>query len=166
MPILGYGVYQVSPSECERCVKDAISVGYRLIDTAQAYGNEQNVGKRVLDILFQRDNEGLHMDRLYDQALQNTTIEEIEVAIQDASAETKDVLKKEISRQILKNNYVVVFQTISWTTKRKKTKTKKFWHVFHIDINDRIIDQAFLNWENPENYNLITQVSDLETVLN
>lgn len=117
--------------------------------------NEQNVGKRVLDILFQRDNEGLHMDRLYDQALQNTTIEEIEVAIQDASAETKDVLKKEISRQILKSNYVVVFQTISWTTKRKKTKTKKFWHVFHIDINDRIIDQAFLNWENPENYNLI-----------
>ena len=36
MPILGYGVYQVSPSECERCVSDAISVGYRLIDTAQA----------------------------------------------------------------------------------------------------------------------------------
>ena len=38
MPILGYGVYQVTPEECERCVSDAISVGYRLIDTAQAYG--------------------------------------------------------------------------------------------------------------------------------
>ena len=37
MPQLGYGVYQVSPSECERCVTDAISVGYRMIDTAQAY---------------------------------------------------------------------------------------------------------------------------------
>ena len=47
MPILGYGVYQVSPSECERCVKDAISAGYRLIDTAQAYGNEQNVGNAI-----------------------------------------------------------------------------------------------------------------------
>ena len=47
MPILGYGVYQVSPSECERCVRDAISVGYRLIDTAQAYGNEQNVGNAI-----------------------------------------------------------------------------------------------------------------------
>ena len=47
MPILGYGVYQVSPSECERCVKDAISVGYHLIDTAQAYGNEQNVGNAL-----------------------------------------------------------------------------------------------------------------------
>ena len=32
MPILGYGVFQVSPEECERCVMDAISVGYRLIE--------------------------------------------------------------------------------------------------------------------------------------
>lgn len=39
MPILGYGVYQVSNDECERCVLDAIEVGYRAIDTAQAYGN-------------------------------------------------------------------------------------------------------------------------------
>ena len=45
MPILGYGVYQVTPEECERCVLDAISVGYRSIDTAQAYGNERGVGK-------------------------------------------------------------------------------------------------------------------------
>ena len=35
MPILGYGVFQVSPEECERCVLDAVSAGYRLIDTAQ-----------------------------------------------------------------------------------------------------------------------------------
>ena len=44
MPVLGYGVYQVSNEECERCVLDAISVGYRSIDTAQAYGNEEAVG--------------------------------------------------------------------------------------------------------------------------
>ena len=47
MPILGYGVYQVTPEECERCVSDAISVGYRLIDTAQAYGNEEGVGHAI-----------------------------------------------------------------------------------------------------------------------
>ncbi len=47
MPILGYGVYQVSAEECERCVLDAISVGYRSIDTAQAYGNEEGVGSAV-----------------------------------------------------------------------------------------------------------------------
>lgn len=44
MPLLGYGVFQVSPTECERCVSDALAVGYRSIDTAQAYFNEQGVG--------------------------------------------------------------------------------------------------------------------------
>ena len=44
MPTLGYGVFLVSPNECERCVSDALSVGYRLIDTAQAYQNEEGVG--------------------------------------------------------------------------------------------------------------------------
>ena len=44
MPLLGYGVFLVSPDECERCVTDALSVGYRLIDTAQAYQNEEGVG--------------------------------------------------------------------------------------------------------------------------
>ncbi|MBE6321595.1 MAG: aldo/keto reductase [Bacteroidales bacterium] len=44
MPTLGYGVFMVSPDECERCVSDALSAGYRLIDTAQAYQNEEGVG--------------------------------------------------------------------------------------------------------------------------
>ena len=44
MPSLGYGVFLVSPDECERCVTDALNVGYRLIDTAQAYQNEEGVG--------------------------------------------------------------------------------------------------------------------------
>ena len=47
MPIIGYGVFQVSPEECERCVSDALSVGYRLIDTAQAYANEEGVGNAI-----------------------------------------------------------------------------------------------------------------------
>ena len=44
MPTLGYGVFLVKPDECERCVNDVLSVGYRLIDTAQAYANEEGVG--------------------------------------------------------------------------------------------------------------------------
>ena len=44
MPILGYGTYQTSPQITERCVADAIRVGYRSIDTAQCYGNEHEVG--------------------------------------------------------------------------------------------------------------------------
>lgn len=47
MPLLGYGVYQMTPEACEQCVTDAISVGYRLIDTAQAYGNEEEAGNAV-----------------------------------------------------------------------------------------------------------------------
>lgn len=47
MPQEGYGVYQVSPDECERCVSDALNVGYRMIDTAQAYHNEEGVGRAI-----------------------------------------------------------------------------------------------------------------------
>jgi diketogulonate reductase-like aldo/keto reductase len=48
MPILGYGVFQIPDNEqCERCVLDAIEVGYRLIDTAQGYGNEVAVGNAI-----------------------------------------------------------------------------------------------------------------------
>ena len=47
MPQVGYGVYQVDPAECERCVSDALKVGYRMIDTAQAYHNEEGVGAAI-----------------------------------------------------------------------------------------------------------------------
>ncbi len=47
MPQIGYGVYQVAPAECERCVSDALKVGYRMIDTAQAYHNEEGVGAAI-----------------------------------------------------------------------------------------------------------------------
>lgn len=47
MPQIGYGVYQVSPEECERCVSDALRTGYRMVDTAQAYHNEEGVGAAV-----------------------------------------------------------------------------------------------------------------------
>jgi len=47
MPILGYGLFQVPPQEAERCTSDALQVGYRLIDTAQAYGNEEGVGNAM-----------------------------------------------------------------------------------------------------------------------
>ena len=55
MPQLGYGVYQVTPEECERCVSDALSVGYRMIDTAQAYHNEEGVGRAVKKSGIARD---------------------------------------------------------------------------------------------------------------
>jgi len=48
MPILGFGVFQIDDlAECERSVRDAIDVGYRLIDTAASYGNEESVGNAI-----------------------------------------------------------------------------------------------------------------------
>ncbi len=47
MPMLGYGVFQIDDATTERCVTDALSVGYRLFDTAQAYGNERGVGAAI-----------------------------------------------------------------------------------------------------------------------
>ena len=56
MPTLGYGVFLVSPEECERCVSDALSVGYRLIDTAQAYANEEGVGNAIAKSGIKRED--------------------------------------------------------------------------------------------------------------
>lgn len=47
MPVLGFGVYQTPPEDTARCVTEALAAGYRLIDTAQAYGNEEGVGAGV-----------------------------------------------------------------------------------------------------------------------
>lgn len=55
MPLMGYGVFQISPEECERCVLDAIDAGYRSIDTAQAYFNEEGVGNTIRKCGVPRD---------------------------------------------------------------------------------------------------------------
>lgn len=56
MPQLGYGVYQISKDDCTRCVLDALSVGYRHIDTAQSYFNEEEVGSAVLESGIKRED--------------------------------------------------------------------------------------------------------------
>ena len=58
MPLVGFGVYQIKANECEKAVKEAIDVGYRLIDTAQAYYNEEGVGSAVV-------NSGVPRDKLF-----------------------------------------------------------------------------------------------------
>ena len=56
MPLLGFGVFMVNPQECERCVSDALSVGYRLIDTAQAYQNEEGAGAAITKSGIKRED--------------------------------------------------------------------------------------------------------------
>ena len=61
MPILGYGTYQIPNNEVQRCVEDALSVGYRLIDTAQAYANEEGIGAAIKTAL----NGGIKRNELF-----------------------------------------------------------------------------------------------------
>lgn len=61
MPILGYGVFQIEPKDTQKCVEEAISVGYRSIDTAQAYFNEEGVGAAIKTAL----NGGVKREELF-----------------------------------------------------------------------------------------------------
>src|SRR3954454_13301968 len=58
MPILGFGVYQIPPEDTERAVTEALQVGYRHIDTAAAYRNEDAVGRAI-------KNSGIPRDELF-----------------------------------------------------------------------------------------------------
>ena len=89
MPILGYGVYQVDPKECERCVSDALEVGYRLIDTAQAYYNEEGVGAAI-------SNRGIPREELF----LTTKVWITNAGYEKAKASIEESLKK------LKTDYI------------------------------------------------------------
>ncbi|MFJ4786149.1 aldo/keto reductase [Streptomyces sp. NPDC088794] len=58
MPVLGFGVYQIPPEDTERAVSDALAAGYRLLDTAASYGNEEAVGRAI-------KNSGVPRDELF-----------------------------------------------------------------------------------------------------
>ena len=112
--------------------------------------NSQGIGKKVLDLLLQRNAAGLHIDNLYRLALSNVALAEDERAALDASADKRDVLKKLIGRQILKNNYIILAE--------KNLNNLRYgvnWRVFHVDIDDRIIDQVFSNWYDTNGYDQI-----------
>ena len=91
MPILGYGVYQVDPKECERCVSDALEVGYRLIDTAQAYYNEEVVGAAI-------SNSGIPRKELF----LTTKVWITNAGYEKAKASIEESLKK------LKTDYIAL----------------------------------------------------------
>jgi len=84
MPLLGFGTYQIEdPEECERSVREALRTGYRLIDTAAAYGNEEAVGRAIENSDVPR-NEVFVTSKLW---------------IQDAGYEpTKDAFERSLDR--------------------------------------------------------------------
>lgn len=116
--------------------------------------NTQRLGKRVLDILFQRTPQGLQIDNLYNIALSNVAMAEDERANLDISANKQDVLKKIIVRQILKNNYVILVEGSDDIYNMAGYHYN--WALYHVDITDGIIDQVFLNWNDLKRYDQIT----------
>lgn len=112
--------------------------------------NAQDIGKKVLNILLQRDASGLHIDKLYRLALSNVALAEDERAVLDASADKRDVLKKLIVRQILSNNYIILAEN-----NPNNLMYNVNWRLFHVDVDNRIIDQVFMNWDDMSGYDQI-----------
>lgn len=92
MPVLGYGVYQVDPAECEKCVSDAISVGYRSIDTAQAYANESGVGNAVKKSGISRDQFFITTKVWITNAGEQAAAKSIETSLKELKTDYIDLL--------------------------------------------------------------------------
>ena len=92
MPSLGYGVFLVSPDECERCVSDALSVGYRLIDTAQAYQNEEGVGNAWRKSGLKREDIFLVTKVWISNAGEEKAAKSIDVSLRKLQTEYIDLL--------------------------------------------------------------------------
>lgn len=92
IPLVGYGVFKVAPSECERCVRDALSVGYRMIDTAQFYANEQEVGKAIAESGIPREDIFLVTKVWLTNAGEKRAMESIEESLGKLRTEYVDLL--------------------------------------------------------------------------
>lgn len=127
-------------------------------DFYSAISGDKSARNDLLKELFSCRNTGKpNIEPLYRQALAETTQEEVEIAVKDVSAEPEAVLKNDIVRQLLKNNYIVNVERVPNHDKHGNVKQNKDgkskgyhveWTVYHIDIDDEIINQAFYNWDN------------------
>jgi diketogulonate reductase-like aldo/keto reductase len=92
MPLLGYGVFLVPPQEAERCVSDALSVGYRLIDTAQAYANEEGVGETIVKSGIRREDLFLVTKVWISNAGESRAAESIDESLRKLKTDYVDLL--------------------------------------------------------------------------
>lgn len=92
IPLVGYGVFKVAPNECERCVRDALSVGYRMIDTAQFYANEHEVGKAIAESGIAREDIFLVTKVWLTNAGDRRAMESVEESLRKLRTEYVDLL--------------------------------------------------------------------------
>ena len=116
MPLLGYGVFLVPPQEAERCVTDALEVGYRLIDTAQAYYNEDGVGAAIAKSNVKREDIFLVTKVWISNAGEEKAAQSIDESLRKLQTEYIDLL-------LIHQAYGDVFG--SWRAMEKAYKTGK-----------------------------------------
>ena len=92
IPLIGYGVFKVAPNECTRCVRDALSVGYRMIDTAQFYSNEQEVGRALKESGVDREDIFLVTKVWITNSGEKRAMESIEESLRKLKTEYVDLL--------------------------------------------------------------------------
>lgn len=92
IPLVGYGVFKVAPKECQRCVRDALETGYRMIDTAQFYANEEGVGKAMKESSIDREDIFLVTKVWLTNAGEKRAMESIEESLRKLGTEYADLL--------------------------------------------------------------------------
>ncbi|WP_159626503.1 aldo/keto reductase [Actinomyces sp. zg296] len=92
MPVIGYGVFRTPPEETERAVREAIEVGYRSIDTAQAYRNEEGVGAAVAACGIPREDLFLTTKVWFSNAGEDTAARSIDASLRRLGTDYVDLL--------------------------------------------------------------------------
>ena len=150
MPVLGYGVFQVSPEECERCVLDAIDAGYRLIDTAQAYYNEEGVGNAVAKCGVSRDEIFLTTKEWITNAGEEKATRSIDESLRKLRTDYSDLL---LIHQPFSDN------PGTWWAMEKAVKAGKVRAIGLSNSNpDRFVDMAECSEKKPAVNHLKTNV--------
>ena len=142
MPAVGFGVFQITDKEeCERVVLDAIDVGYRLIDTAQAYGNEEAVGGAIAKSLVPRE-ELFITTKVW---ISNSGYEKAKASIESSLKKMKlDYLDLVLIHQPV-NDYYGTYRAMQDLYKEEKIKAIGVSNFYP----DRLVDLALFNEVKP-----------------
>lgn len=142
MPAVGFGVFQITDKEeCERVVLDAIDVGYRLIDTAQAYGNEEAVGEAIAKSLVPRE-ELFITTKVW---ISNSGYEKAKASIESSLKKMKlDYLDLVLIHQPV-NDYYGTYRAMQDLYKEGKIKAIGVSNFYP----DRLVDLALFNEVKP-----------------
>ena len=156
MPVIGYGLFKVNPEEASRCVRDALSVGYRMIDTAQFYANEEQVGKAIAESGIPREELFIVTKVWMTNGGENKATASIEASFRRLGTEYVDLL---LVHQPY-GDYYGIYRALEKAQEQGKTRAiglsnfyddRFFDLVFHSDIKPAV-NQLETNVFSQQNY--------------